>query len=158
VNAVRRVSALFALIGWLYAWFLFRGARIEYGAGDIGDTPTWLTVLGALGTTWLIASAIAAGIKFQFWPWMAIAGAVLVVVLAVGTQYAVMNSALTVLSKSGSARHATALDATRAFINSRGLFELVVFITAPVVMLLGGLSALVLGRGRKLQLREVTSG
>jgi hypothetical protein len=158
VNAVRRVSALFALVAWIYAWFLFRGARIEYGAGDIGDTPTWLTVLGALGTTWLLASAIAAVIKFQFWPWMAIAGAVLVVVLAVGTQYAVMNSALAVLSESGSPRHATVLDAARAFINSRGAFELIVFITAAVAMKLGGLSALFLGRSRKPHLREVAGG
>jgi hypothetical protein len=129
-------------LGWLYGWFLLRGVRNEYAAGDLGPTPPGLLLLLILITFVTIGTALAAGIRVPFWPWMAMGSAVLIVAGILLAQYFPLHDY--------SARHggfAVGLgDVVTVALRNRTPAGIIVSTGIPMLLLLSGLSGLMLRR------------
>lgn len=151
------VAIVASLTAWLYVWYLLRGVRNEYGAGDIGAIPTWLMLLLGAGTLVTIGTAVAASMRFESWPWLSIASGLIVVLGVVASQYAVMNSTLEFLARAGvpGARPASVADALRAAVHIRSTAHLVLVSILPTFLILAGVSAWALP-GADARPREVT--
>ncbi|MGH2772726.1 MAG: hypothetical protein ACRDIU_06280 [Actinomycetota bacterium] len=136
----RKITVWAGLVGWLYSWWLIRGFRAEYAAGDIGPMPMWLTVLMTLASTALIASAVSAGMKAPVWPWLSIVAGIGTVKLVVGGYFAVLRSTVPELSPGPS-------EAFNAALTSQKMWVVVVFVAAiPTALVLAGLTGLLLTR------------
>ena len=127
-------------MGWLYSWWLIRGFRAEYAAGDIGPMPMWLTVLMTLASTALIAAAVSAGMKAPIWPWLSIIAGAGMVKLVVGGYFAVLRSTVPELSPGLG-------EAFNAALRSQKMWVVVIFVAGiPAALVLAGLTGLMLNR------------
>jgi hypothetical protein len=142
VTVARRVALAASVLGWLYGWFLLRGVRNEYAAGDLGTTPSGLLLLLILITFVMIVTAVSAGMRVAAWPYMAIAAAVLVVVGMLLAQYFPLQD---YYARHGGARVGLREVVTVALRN-RTPAGIVVSTGIPMLLLLSGLSGIMLGR------------
>jgi len=142
VTVARRVALAASTLGWLYGWFLLRGVRNEYAAGDLGPAPPGLLILLILITFVTIGTALAAGIRVPLWSWMAIGAAVLIVAGILLAQYFPLHDY--------SARHGSFPvglgEVVTVALRNRTPAGIVVSTGIPMLLLLSGLSGLMLRR------------
>lgn len=90
MRAWRWLAAVFSVIGWVYAWYMFRGYRNAFARDEI-PMPPWLLMAMALATTLLIATAVLIFMRSALWPRVAVAaGPVYLASLVIG-QFAYMR-------------------------------------------------------------------
>lgn len=138
MSAARRVAIILSLIAWVYAWYLFRGVRIEYATGLIGEMPRWLLILFALTTTTLIASMIGAGMRLGFWPLLTIGGALGFAIAVLGAHFGLMTSVIDVLGDGG--RRPSLGVVVGEVLRTRDTFEVVLISALPTILLLTGIT------------------
>jgi hypothetical protein len=131
-----------AVIGWLYGWFLLRGVRNEYAAGDLGPAPPALLVFLLLVTFVTIATAVVAGMRMRAWPLTSIAAGVLLVVGILLAQYVPLHS-YAERHRAGAA--ITLSEVVTVALRNRTPAGIVIA-TATPMLLLSGLSGLMLRR------------
>lgn len=142
MTAARRVALFTSVLGWLYGWFLLRGVRNEYAAGDLGKAPSGLLLLLILTTFLTIATAVGAGMRVPGWPYMAIGAAVLIVVGILLSQYFPLHD---YYARHGGSEVGLGEVVTVALRN-RTPAGIVVATGVPMLLLLSGLSGLMLRR------------
>lgn len=142
MTVARRVALVASTLGWLYGWFLLRGVRNEYAVGDLGPAPSGLLFLLIVITFVTIATALTAGIRVPFWPWMAIGSAILVVAGILLAQYFPLHDYY--------ARHGGSPvdlgEVVTVALRNRTPAGIVISTGIPMLLLLSGLSGLMLRR------------
>ena len=142
MRIARQVALTAAIVGWLYGWFLLRGVRNEYAAGDLGPAPRSLLLLLILTTFVAIATAVAAGSRLPAWPYMAVATAILIVVVILLAQYFPLRDYAV---RHGGIR-ITPGEVVTVALRNRSPAGVVVSTAVPMLLLLSGLSGLMLRR------------
>lgn len=135
MNFPRVFTVIAGFAGWLYSWFVIRGVRNEYSAGDLGPMPLGVLIVLGLVSTSLIAAFVLAGTRSRAWPFLAIVSGPLLGVGTVLAQWFVMRHPL------GS--RASLSDAFTAALNSRSGLEITLFIAfIPTSLVLAGAAEL----------------
>ncbi|MGH2732772.1 MAG: hypothetical protein ACRDJG_07525 [Actinomycetota bacterium] len=152
LDAVRKVVVPVALGAWIYSWFLLRGVRAEYVPGSLGPIPGWLIALLGLALVVTLGACVSAAMRLPVWPWLALAGAVLLAASVLGSHYGVMSSVLKAFARSGArvSDRVTLADAARAALRTRGPLHLALVGAMLALLALAGATGAVLGRGGRL--------
>ncbi len=149
LDAVRKVVVLVAFVAWIYSWFLLRGVRGEYAPGSLGPIPGWLIALLGVALVVTLGACVSAAMRLPIWPWLALAGAVLLAASVLGSHYGVMSSVLEAFARGGAQvpDRVTLADAARAALRTRGPLHLALVVAMLALLALAGATGAVLGRG-----------
>lgn len=142
MKAARVIAILVSLIGWGYAWVVFRRVRSEFLVTH-ASPPVWLLVLMGLASTMLIATAVVAGMRTPSWPWVAIAAGLVFIGMVVLGQRSVMQNAVDFAEGDTTV---TFIDASRASIRERSLPGAAVIAGVSTGLVLSGLTGLITRR------------
>lgn len=137
MRSVRRLAMAVAFLTWVYCWELLHGAS-RYLAG-FGGVPGWLGAAVGLAILSTAATVVIGAMRVPLWPWLAVAGALLVVVAAIGVQFAELHA--TAVALRHLALPARSVTLGRALHNEfqLGAGDLIFFIVAPVMLVATGI-------------------
>lgn len=138
MRAMRRLVMVVAFITWVFAWTSLHGASSFFGSKGL---PEWLAVLFFFPLLATIAATVTGAMRLPVWPWMAILGAVALVLAMLGVQFAELRSTADALIRGGGhPRSVTLLLALKTQFK-QGAVQVVFFVVAPVVLAGTGLMA-----------------
>ncbi|HLF69471.1 MAG TPA: hypothetical protein VI541_00770 [Actinomycetota bacterium] len=133
MRAWRWLAAVFSVVGWVYAWYMFRGFRNAFARDEI-PMPPWLLIAMGLATTLLIATAVLIFMRSALWPRIAVvAGPVYLASLVIG-QFAYMR---------GIFSSVTIKEAFDTLFSGGGLAKVAFVVGVSLVLVLSGLTALI---------------
>lgn len=138
MTAMRRLVMVVAFLTWIFAWSVLHGASSFFGRAGL---PEWLAALFFFPLLLTIGATVTGAMRLPVWPWLAIFGAVTLVVAMLGVQFAELRSTADALVLSGAhPRSVTILLALKTQFK-QGALQIVFFIVAPIVLAGTGLTA-----------------
>ncbi|HEU5001462.1 MAG TPA: hypothetical protein VFW71_01610 [Actinomycetota bacterium] len=140
MSSVRRLAAGTAFLTWIFCYSLLHDAEQFYSHKQVTKgLPGWLVVVLGLSLFITIATAVSALIKLPLWPWLAMAGGLIVVGATLATHWAALHSAATALRAAGSPHPAEGFGAAVRESLKAGVLPVFFSTAAPVVLVATGL-------------------
>lgn len=138
---LRRMAIAAAIAGAGYSGFAFGGIRRELEV-ITGNHPVYLSVVMVVCSILLVATAIAAWMRIEVWPWMAIASAFSFLLLLFLGQLSIMEAAARAAERG--------VDIPLSFvwkeiIRTRGAIALTITAIVPVVLILSAITKWIIG-------------
>jgi hypothetical protein len=154
MTGMRRIVVGVGLLTWLFCWSVLHGASAFFTPEGI---PEWVSVLLFLPLLLTIGAVVTGLMRLPVWPWLAVAGALTVVVAVIGVQLAELRTTAQAMANLGQhPRPVTVWLAVQTQLK-QGVVQALFLVAAPIILAGTGITAWLSGP-RRLFAPEVPDG